>query len=104
MPDFDEKVKDIINQLGPLAKILAKEYVEDATEDGKEFINKIRDDLKRWTEMLTRGEIPEDEFVSLVKGKKDLAEMKLLKQKGLASIKIDQFKGSVTNLIVNSIL
>lgn len=104
MPDFDEKIKDIIDQLGPLAKVLVKDYVEDATEDGKEFINEIRDDLKRWAEMLTKGEIPEDEFASLVKGQKDLAEMKLLKQKGLAKIKIDQFKGSVTNLIVNSIL
>jgi len=104
MPDFDEKLKDIIDQLGPLAKVLVKDYMEDATEDGKEFINEIRDDLKRWTEMLTKGKIPEDEFASLVKGTKDLAEMKLLKQKGLTKIKIDQFKGGVTSLIVNSIL
>lgn len=104
MPDFDEKIKGIIDQLGPLAKILVKEYVEEAAEDGKEFINDIRDDLKRWAEQLAKGEISSDGFESLVRGKKDLAEMRLLKQKGLAKIKIDQFKNGVTDLIINSIL
>jgi len=38
------------------------------------------------------------------RGKKDLAEMKALKQKGLAKVKIDQFVNAMIDQTINRIL
>jgi len=100
MSEFNKIIEDLKNQLEPLAKLMVKDYVNDATEDGKMFINKIKVDLGRWTSLLQKGEINVEEFEWLVQSKKDLAEMVLLKQKGLGLVKVSQFKGSLVNLIV----
>lgn len=104
MPDFNKTLGDLQNQLESLAKLTFKEYKDEAFEDGKVFVNKIKVDLERLSNLLVNGEITAEEFEWLILSKKDLAEMILLKQKGLALVRVDQFKGSVLNLVIDSLL
>jgi hypothetical protein len=67
---------------------------DEAIQDGEDFLNRTQDDLERWTRLLEEGELSRDEFESLVRGQKDLAEMEALKQAGLAAAKADRFQDS----------
>jgi len=58
--------------------------------------------LKRWVEELARGDLDKDEFESLVKGQADVAEMRALKQAGLAAVQIDTFTNGVLDIIVSA--
>jgi hypothetical protein len=50
---------------------------------------------------LANKQITKEEFEFLVKGKRDLAEMLALKQKGVALVKIDAFKNRLISLVVD---
>ena|SRR5437867_4223141 len=96
--------KSIEDQTKALAEKLFKQYTQQAVSDAKDFLQKSRDDLKRWIEELARGEISKDEFGSLVKGQLDVAEMRALKQAGLAQVKIDTFTDGLLDIVVNAAL
>lgn len=77
-------------------------YKDFAISDSKEFLEKTKADLKKWTEELARGELSLDDFKFLVAGKKDLAELHGLKQAGLTLARIESFKNGVIDIIVNA--
>ena len=60
------------------------------------------DDLERWVDELERNEIDKSDFESLVRGQKDLAQMKALKQVGLAQVSIDTFTNGVLDIVINA--
>lgn len=103
MPDFNEVFEELKDLLGPLAEDTLGEFKDDALEDGKSFINKIKADLEEWSKQLAEGKITADEFKWLINSKKGLAEMELLKQKGLAIVKIDKFKSGLLNLVITTV-
>jgi len=96
--------KSIEDQTKALAEKLFKQYTQQAVSDAKDFLQKSRDDLKRWIEELARGEISKDEVGRLVKGQLDVAEMRALKQAGLAQVKIDTFTDGLLDIVVNAAL
>lgn len=104
MVDFNDMFKELKDLILPLAKDTVEEYKDEAVEDGKAFLSKIKDDLARWITQLEKGEISEDDLKWLVEGKKDLAEMVLLKQKGLAMAKIGKFQKGLFNLVVTTVV
>ncbi|MCO4292643.1 hypothetical protein NF867_07205 [Solitalea sp. MAHUQ-68] len=103
MPDFQEIFTELKTDILDLAKLTFKNYKDDASKDVKDFLAKSEEKLKRWTLLLTNNDINKDEFEVLVKGLKDGAEMKLLKQTGLAKVRIDEFKNSLINLITDTV-
>ena len=88
-------LNELKSEVGELAKGMLSKYKDEATADGHAFLDTIKDDLEKWVEMLVAGKISKDEFDSLVRGQKDLAEMKALKQLGLAKVQCDKFVNAI---------
>lgn len=104
MADTDAILKNIEDQSKQLAEILFRQFSRQAVTDAQDFLARSRDDLERWTGELVRGEIDEDDLASLIRGKKDLAEMRALKQAGLAQVSIDTFTNGVIEIAINAIM
>jgi len=102
--DVGSILKLVENQSKALAEKLFKQYTHQAVSDVKDFLERSKDDLKRWIEGLARGDMDKDEFQSLVKGQGDVAEMRALKQAGLAAVQIDTFTNGVLDIVVSAAL
>ena len=100
--DIGSIFKSVEDQSKVLAEKLFKQYTHQALSDVRDFLQKSKDDLKRRVEDLDRGDLDKDEFESLIKGQADVAEMRALKQAGLAAVQIDTFTNGVVDIIVNA--
>ena len=100
--DIGGILKSVEDQSKALAEKLFKQYTHQAVSDVRDFLQKSAVNLKRWVEELARGDLDKDEFVSLVKGQADVAEMRALKQAGLAAVQIDTFTHGVLDVLVNA--
>jgi hypothetical protein len=102
MANIDNILKSIEDQTKSLAERLFKQYTQQALSDMKGFLQKTKDDLGRWASELAQNKIDADEFKSLVEGELDVAEMRALKQAGLAQVQIDTFTSGVLDIIVTA--
>lgn len=102
MFDFNTFISSLEDGIKKLASETLGGYKDVAISDSKEFLEKTKADLKKWTEELARGELSQDDFKFLVAGKKDLAELHGLKQAGLTLVKIESFKNGVIDIVVNA--
>jgi len=102
--DIGSIVRSVEDQSKALAEKLFRQYTHQAVSDVKDFLERSKDDLKRWIEGLARGDMDKDEFQSLVKGQADVAEMRALKQAGLAAVQIDTFTNGVLDIVVSAAL
>ncbi|HYR21557.1 MAG TPA: hypothetical protein VEP30_01355 [Chthoniobacterales bacterium] len=100
--DINGLLKNVEDQTKALAQKQFKQYTQQAVGDVKDLLEKSKADLKRWVEELARGEMDKDEFESLVKGQLDVAEMRALKQAGLAEVQIESFVNGVVDIVVNA--
>lgn len=101
--DFEAILNTLKDQLTQLAVSTVKNYAGQAKADAQALLNSIEQNLRIWTLQLANGLITKDDFEFLVLGQKDLVAMNALKQVGLAQIRVDEFKNSVLNLIINTI-
>ena len=97
---FDTLKKEVTN----LALSTVKGYVKEATADALSLVEKMKENLKTWTLELANNEISAKDYEFLILGQKELLEMNALKQAGLAQIKIDEFKNSILNGIVTTVI
>ena len=104
MVNIDNILKSIEEQSRSLAEKLFKQYAQEALVDVRDFLRKSTADLERWINELGRREIDKGEFKSLVQGQLDVAEMRALKQAGLAQVKIDIFTNGILDIVVNAAL
>jgi len=102
MPNFDDLLDALKNEIVNLAESHFDEYREQAVTDGEAFLDATKEDLQRWTRLMDEGELSQHEFESLVRGKKDLAEMAALKQAGLAAARADQFRDAIIDRTVDT--
>jgi hypothetical protein len=102
MSDFDKFWEALKAGLMDLAGNLGQQYLQAALQDGNNFINAQQAHLQRWTVELATGKLSKEEFEDLVMGQKDLSEMVILKQEGLAQVQIDRFVNGVLNLVINT--
>ncbi len=86
-----------------LGKTLFKNFAEQAADDAKAFLESARAGIERAGKLYAEGKIDKEDLEDLVLGKKDLAAMHALKQKGLATAAIDTFTNGVLNLLVNAV-
>lgn len=104
MPTFNDFLSTVKDDLMEFAKENLNAYKDELLEDGNAFVEKAKDDLKRWTDGLATGALSKADFEFLIKGKKDLAEMEALKQLGLSEIKINKLTEGVISVVVGSAL
>lgn len=86
-----------------LAQSTVSNYISDAKKDAQNLLTEIKSDLERWTNQLIKGDLTTKDFEWLVNCEKDSIKMAALEQAGLAMIRIDQFKNSVLNLVVDTV-
>jgi len=102
MPNFNDFVDTLKNDLIGFAKENLEEYKEEIIKDGTEFVERTKTDLERWTQGLGTGALNQEDFEFLLKAKKDLAEMEALKQIGLTQIRIDKITNGIIDVITGS--
>lgn len=102
MPNFNDFMLTLKNDLLDFAKENLEEYKDEIIKDGTLFFEKTKSDLERWTEGLSSGALSPADFEFLLKGKKDLAEMEALKQLGLSKIRITKITNSIIDVIAGS--
>jgi len=102
MADFNDFLESLKKGLEELIKKNWKEFKDAAEKDGKAFLDKTKEDLKRWTKLLAQGDLSQDDFEWLVAGKKDLAEMEALKQAGLALVRLERFQNALISLVIDT--
>jgi len=101
--NFDDIFQQLKVAVENLATTTLKNYVSDAKDDARAMLAAMQEKLKRWTGLLIDGQLTTEDFEWLVNSQKDLVEMAALKEAGLAAIRIDQFKASLLNLVVDTI-
>ena len=100
--NFDQFFETLKAGVIDIAKNEAADYLQQATDDGQQFLNDSKDELIKWTKMLNDGDIDKEEFASLVRGQKDLAAMVGLKQAGMAAVRIDRIRVAVIDLVITA--
>ncbi|TSD66354.1 hypothetical protein FFF34_002835 [Inquilinus sp. KBS0705] len=91
------------NSVVDLAKKNLSDHLNDAIQDGHAIINGLEGKIQEWTQLYEAGDIDEGNLKSLILGEKDLMKMELLKQEGLALIRIDKFRIDVCNLVLDAV-
>ena len=99
---FDRFVELVEEGTQELAKNTLRGYKEEALADAKVFLETSKDDAKRWSKLLAQGELTEEDYEWLILSKKDVVELQLLKDAGLAVVRIDRFKNALMNLVIDT--
>lgn len=103
MVDFNEAFASLEAGVVTLAKGTLSEYVKQATSEGQAALNQMKGNLELWSKQLANGDMDENDLKFLIQGRKELTEMRGLKQLGIAQIQLDKFKGGLVDLIVSTI-
>ena len=102
MFDFDKFLNMLTDDMKAVVREHAAGFGKEVTKDSLEFAENMKDDIERWTGQLARGELDREDFEWLLAAKKDLAEMKALKMKGLAQVRIDRIRNALVQTIIGS--
>ena len=102
MSILSNDIKDkIAQQAATLAESTFTGFVKQAVQDSQTFVQQTENDLATWLQDLKQGDITQKNFESLVRGTKDLAEMRTLKQAGLGRVAIDTFLNGLIQIVIN---
>ena len=101
--NYDQLLDGVLQQSKQLGKTLFRQYSTQAAQDAREFLEKTRTSLKEAAVALAEGRIDREDFEDLVRGKRDLAQMRALKQVGLAKAAIDTFTNGVLNIFIDAV-
>ena len=104
MADFEQAFGELKDGLKSLVLQTVKKRGKQAVEDSKAYADSLREDLEKWTRQVADGELSAEDLQWLVDAKKDLAEMILMKQKGLSLVAIDNFKEQATKLLISTVM
>src|ERR1700674_482483 len=102
--NFDAILKSIEGQTKALAQKLLKGYTDQALSDVKGFAQTSKANLERWTQEVLQKKMSGDEYQSLVQGELDVAEMRALKQAGLAQVQIDTFANGFLDILTSAVV
>ncbi len=101
-PDFEAIFQDLKTGAMDLSKLTVKQYKDEAQADIMAFLKDSKESLERWTTLLAAGELTISDFEWLVQSQKDLLLMNGLKQTALSKIRLEHFKTSVLNFVVDT--
>lgn len=100
MSKFDEFIDSVLEGTKTLAEELFGDLWEKVTQSSGAFVEKTRDDLLRWTELLAEGRITEQDFGDLVYAKKALLEIAALTQLGISLSTLERFRARFLDLLI----
>ncbi len=102
--DFNSLYKELVSESTQLVISAFKNYKKEAKADIENFTSSIKPKLEQWTIQLAEGKITKDDLEFLILQKKELLEMKALKQVGIAQIELDKLKNNVLSSIIGTIV
>lgn len=97
---LDELRKNLITVLGDKYK----EFKPEIQKDVKDFLEKSREKLERWSILFLAGSLTEDEFSWLLKSQQDLVTLKALQGAGLSKIKLNNIKNSIFKTVLQTVI
>jgi len=71
---------------------------------GRQFMRESREDMLRWSEQASTGQLSRSDLEYLIQSKVDLLEMRGLEQTGLAKARVDEIRASMTRAALGGIL
>ena len=101
--DFLKILSVLEERIEDMAQVTVSHYLCEGIEDGKNLLSTMSDDLARWAQLLADRKITTRDFEILVTGDADSVEMDALIFAGLALPRVSLFKGSVMNLIIDTV-
>lgn len=103
-PDFNAIFDELKTGAVDLSSLTLKKYKNEAEADVKAFLADSKSSLERWTGLLASGDLTPRDFEWLVESQKDLLGMHALNQTALSKIRLEHFKKSAMNLVIDTIL
>ena len=100
--EFDRFVELVEDGTKDLAKNTLRGYKDEALADAKVFLESSKDDARRWSKLLYKGELSQEDYEWLILSKKDVVELQILKDAGLTAVRIDRFKHALMNLVIDT--
>lgn len=101
-------IEKLIAELGKnLLAVLGEKYKEfkpEIQKDVKDFIEKSREKLERWSLLLAAGSLTEEEFSWLLKSQQDLITLKALQGAGLSKIKLNNIKNTIFKTVFQTVI
>ncbi len=102
MSKFDDFIAAVEDGAKELAKETIDDYIAEAKQDSDAFLNKLKDDLRKWTLQLANNELSKQDFKDLVQAKEALAEIHALTQKGITLARLERFRSGLIELVINT--
>lgn len=96
--------KGIETQTATLAETLLRGFASQAVSGVKEFKFEAEQNIIRWLDELRKGQITKKNFASLVRGERDLAEMRALQKVGIDQVALDTFVSGFIEIVLNAAL
>jgi hypothetical protein len=97
---FDQLKKEVSN----VAITSVEKFKTEAEADAQNLLEYLKQNLQIWTLELATGELKKDDFEYLIMAEKELIQMNILKQKGMALIDLDELKIKLINQIIKTAL
>lgn len=104
MSKFDDFISGVTSGLTPLVTDFAANLRQDAVDDMLAFLERKKDDLLRWTDLLAHGQITEAEFAMLVKGAKSLLKLRALRVAGVQLARLQRLRDAFVDLLIKQAL
>jgi hypothetical protein len=101
MSTFDDFFHAVADGAKDLARTTIQDFATSAETDARIFLENTKDDLRRWTGQLERGEISRDEFASLLRGRVALTQMAGLTAAGVALTRVQRLRDGLIDLVLN---
>jgi hypothetical protein len=104
MAGFDDFLGGLADEVAKLAIGEFKDFKDQLIEDARDFAVRKQADLERWTGLLAEGKIDQEEFALLMKGAKNLLELRAQAYAGIAKARLQRLRNAVFDVIVKSAL
>jgi hypothetical protein len=101
--DFEELLRNIKEGIIDVAREEAEAYIEQATYDAIDFVDRVRGNLLRWAPAVVNGQLTTEEVMYLLKAQQNLVVMHSLSQVGLATARLERIRDGIIDVIVSSL-
>ena len=102
MGDFNEFLEAMKTNFHKLAEGPFQKYTKQITLDGIEFAKRLEEDLKSWGAEYSIHEMTKEEFVDLIKSKKELLEMEALKKENLPRTELNKIRNAIVESVTET--
>jgi hypothetical protein len=103
MPNIEDIFNNIKGEVADLAVKTVNEFKDQAIADAAQFLEDSKEDLEEYAKDFAAGKMTKAELELLLRSKLALAKMALLKQEGLAAVRVDTFKNDVLKIVVDTV-